>query len=593
MGATRAVIRDCLFLSLAVVLSFSGYVLQLGFYLDDWIHLGLMTTASDDSFSGLLWLMYSWAPVRPVHMLYTVGLYWLFGLHPTGYHLINGVVLVACTLLFYLVLRALDQPRILAVTVPLVYSLLPHYSTNRFWFAAFMIPLSIALFFLSVYADLRLLEARGRAIPGWKGLSLLSVILSGLAYEVAVPLFLLNPLLVWYRARTMENSLERQPLTRLHWAFLVGSHMLALGVLIAFKGYATLTIPLYPMMFGPTGNQIGLTEYILSILERAVSFSYLHEWIFNIWKVLLIAFGDFGLRLPTIALQVLREYLEWDTVVMSAILGMLLWGYLYSLLHQAGGELPGPSRMLACASMGLGVFGLGYAIFLPAGDIQFIMLIDDWNRTAMAAAIGVALSLVGTLGWSSALIRRGWVRRGLFATLVTCLCVSNFLINNAVATFWSRANREQQAILAAIKERFPTLPSEGTLLLDGVCPVVGPAFVFFFGYDFTWALRIHYGDAAIRGDVIKRHLAIEEDGLSTRLNIPGLEPDAFGDKYPYGTVTIFNPYRGVVHPVSDAREAARYFEQYNPNYQNACPDEVGGVGVSIWNQDRKRVEGSG
>ena len=42
--------------------------------------------------------------------------------------------------LLYLVLRRLQPSRTLAFAVALVYVLLPNYSTDRFWFAAFAAP---------------------------------------------------------------------------------------------------------------------------------------------------------------------------------------------------------------------------------------------------------------------------------------------------------------------------------------------------------------------------------------------------------------------------------------------------------------------
>jgi hypothetical protein len=56
----------------------------------------------------------------------------LFGLNPLGYHIVNAFLLVAVAWLFYLVLRELRLPRLLCVALPLVYSTLPHYATNRF-----------------------------------------------------------------------------------------------------------------------------------------------------------------------------------------------------------------------------------------------------------------------------------------------------------------------------------------------------------------------------------------------------------------------------------------------------------------------------
>jgi MFS family permease len=62
-----------------------------------------------------------------------IGLYSLFQLEPLGYHVVNIAVLAATAVLFYLSLRRLGIPRFLTLTIPLVFALLPHYSTDRFW----------------------------------------------------------------------------------------------------------------------------------------------------------------------------------------------------------------------------------------------------------------------------------------------------------------------------------------------------------------------------------------------------------------------------------------------------------------------------
>src|SRR3990172_1739184 len=98
-------VQDCLFLSIVVLLSFCLYVRGLGFYSDDWSFLGYFGMSEDQSPFGLFRTVYtplSW--MRPVQSLYLSLLYWLFGPHPLGYHLVNGAVLLSGIVLFYLVL---------------------------------------------------------------------------------------------------------------------------------------------------------------------------------------------------------------------------------------------------------------------------------------------------------------------------------------------------------------------------------------------------------------------------------------------------------------------------------------------------------
>src|SRR5438445_3623343 len=194
---------DGLLLVAAVWLLATRYVFELGFYSDDWSFLATMFLSEDQSPSGLFRALQAAHDnaLRPVQWLALVGLYELFGLQPTGYHVFNAGMLSLGAVLFYFVMRELRQPRILAVAVPLMYALLPHYSTDRFWISTFQANVSMCLYFLSLFADLKTLRSDTRRPWRWKALSLASALASGFAYEVFLPLLLLNSILVLYLGR--------------------------------------------------------------------------------------------------------------------------------------------------------------------------------------------------------------------------------------------------------------------------------------------------------------------------------------------------------------------------------------------------------
>lgn len=123
--------------------------------------------------------------------------------------MINAGVLTAMVLFFYLALRELGTPRFFALIVPLVYGTLPHYSTNRFWFSSFAYVLSMALYFLSLYCNLRALNARSGRAWGWVLLGLIGLLGSTLAMELTLPLFFLNLGLVAYVALRPSSSVDR------------------------------------------------------------------------------------------------------------------------------------------------------------------------------------------------------------------------------------------------------------------------------------------------------------------------------------------------------------------------------------------------
>ncbi|HVR99387.1 MAG TPA: hypothetical protein VMW27_22385 [Thermoanaerobaculia bacterium] len=85
-----------------------------------------------------------------------------------------------------------------------VYGTLPHYCTDRFWMTALPIVLSMTLYLLSLYAGLR--AVRRRVAWGWKGLAWVSLLGNLLAYELFLPLFALNLLLLAYRLHRMRAA---------------------------------------------------------------------------------------------------------------------------------------------------------------------------------------------------------------------------------------------------------------------------------------------------------------------------------------------------------------------------------------------------
>lgn len=551
----RIAIQDCLFLSLVVLLSLILYVRGLGFYSDDWGYLGYLRTSEDQSPIGLFHVLSGSANIRsrPVQALYQAGLYWLFGLHPLGYHLVNSGVLLAGVVLFYLVLRELNQGRVLTLTVPLVYGLLPHYSTDRFWYSAFMVSLSMALYFLSLYADLRMLRTRGIHIWSWKLLSILSLLGSTLSYDVFLPLFLLNPLLLWYRARQLYGSTPRKQLIQANWAVLFGSNLFILMLVVVFKAL--------------TASRLSRLEPI----SHSVWFAKL------IAKALIVSYGDYGLGLPSVTLKLLRNYPNWAVIALGGILSLLIFGYVYLAVNQSKDDVTDRFSLIKLVGWGLVVFGLGYAIFLTNRN-ALITPTGINNRINLASAVGVALSLVGGIGWTSTFVPSNQLRKRCFCILIALLCTSGFVINNTLASFWIDSYRQQQEILTDIRQRFPTLPAETALILDGVCPYAGPAVVFESSWDLAGALILFYRDRSLHADVVTPNLKIEEHGLATIMY-----SGANYTHHPYSQkLFVYHFGRKTTHHLTDAQTARGYFQTFNPDYSNGCPPGREGFGVPVF-----------
>ena len=555
---SHVAVQDCLFLSLVVLFSLILYIHGLGFYSDDWWFIGTFSISKDQSLFGLFRSIYDgWALMRPVQILYLAGMYWLFGPYPLGYHLVNAAILLLGVVLFYLVLRELGQSRVFSLSVPMVYALLPHYSTDRFWFAAHPVTLSMTLYFLSLYSDLRTLQAQQARLWGYKLLSILSLLGSTLTYEVFLPLFLLNLLVVWYHGRQLYGLAPCKLLSRVKLAVLIGSNLIALILGVVFKALTT------------TRTEVDFSRY-----------SYHIVWFTRLLKdAIMVNYGNYVLGLPLIIWKILRYYFDWTIFAVGGGLGLLVFVYLYRTAGQSKADLTDQLiRILGFFSMyiafGLVVFGLGYAIFLTNKN-AIITPTGIGNRIAIAAAAGVALSLVGGIGWVSTLLPSNQLRRCCFCMLVALICMSGFVINSTLASFWITAYRQEQEILADIRQQFPTLPAGSTLILDGVCPYVGPAIVFESSWDLAGALQMLHHDHTLQADVVTPNLKVKEDGLYTSLY-------GYESRYHYEKLYVYHFGRKTTYQLTDAEAAHLYFQAFNPDHSSGCPRGYEGYGVPVF-----------
>jgi hypothetical protein len=537
---TRTIFQDCLFLALVVFASLVFYLPSLGFYGDDWNFLSLLHLSEDQSLLSLYQSLFDGDVVirqRPVQIVYLTLFYWLFGLNPIFYHAANAIALIVSGILLYLVIRELRQDRLIALAISLVYLLLPHYSTDRFWVAAHQATFSVSFYFLSLYADLKAFRAYPQRWMGWKFLSLIGLVLSGLSYEVALPLLLLNPLLIWYGSpRTYQNNGDRYSIWRKILS-LFAVNLLALMLVIGFKVLVTVR----------TNVETDLLTHLVYLVTGAFR----------------VNFVTYGLGLPYILGWILFHQTNWTLVAVGVILGLFIFRYLYSIVGQPEHELFEKTKWWKLTFLGLVVFGLGYAIFVFNADLWFTST-SLGNRIAIAAAIGVAITFSGLAGWKSSLLPQRWVRTA-FCIVISLLASSGFLIINTLASFWASAYQGQQHILNEIQENITALPSGSTLILDGACLERGGAYLFTGKRDLASALWIAYRDQSLNATILSNSPEVEEEGLF-------IQTYKSNDFYPYREeLLIYNVSQKKVYTLSNVNMAKKYFENSGFVPEQDCP----------------------
>ena len=490
---------------------------------------------------------------RPVQVLYIALMYEFFGFNPLGYHTVNIVMIALAAVAFYLCLRELELSRSVALASPLLYALLPHYSVSRFWVSASQTNLHLALMFVSFYSLLRACRREPGAFA-WMALSCLAMWLSILAYEVAVPLFIVAALFALYRTRAQKRGSPRM-------AFAIFAlYCLSFGCVVALKAGSSSRVSVR----GMTVHRIvsSGTRRLLD-LDPAVN-----AYGLNIRQAIGVNFGTFGVGMPRIA---------WESASLGRGLlagSLLIFGavsfYLFTSLRIT--DWPAIPFWWRIIGSGFVMFAAGYSIFLVTSDIQFTPT-GIGNRTSIAATIGVGLVFTGCAGLLSSSVHSGPGRILAFSIMVGLISAASFAVVSRVALDWEKAWTLQRSVLYDIRARFPGLPPGTTLILDGVCPYVGPAIVFENSADLAGALQILYRDPTLKADVVTPRLRFDASGVTSAM----YDSEAH---YRYGSsLLLFNRMEKLVVSLAEVATAERYFKRWNPT---GCPPAHEGLGVKIF-----------
>jgi hypothetical protein len=539
-------IRDAAVIAAVVVVSFAPYVTRLAFASDDWAFLGSLHSFGDFSNVGrsAAFDFHDHLLQRPTQAAMMWLLYHSFGVHPVGYHLVNGVVLIAMAVSLYLLVVELGAPRPIGVAAAVVFVLLPTYSTDRFWFAAFGYPVTLAAYFFGSYASVRALHAwsRDERRLAWKCAAVGGMLVSGLGYEIVLPLFAANVVVLGvaaWRASRRPTAVA---------SFLM-PEVFALFGIVAFK-IATAA------QTGVPGNY---PRYVLWLLTGA----------------LLTNVVAYGVRLPE-AIRWSMARADAGALVAAGVVGVVVVWYLLRELRTTPLGSWGPGRFGRMTLAGIATFCLGYSIFLATARIEFTAT-GIGNRVSIAAAVGVALAAVGVFGMSAtAAFRRERHRSHAFAVLVALTCAVGVLITNALALDWIAAERRQRNVLSAIRRDVGS-PGDTALILDGVCPYVGAGIVFESNWDLAGALEVAFDDPRSRADVTTSVFRVGPDAVTTVL---------YGTHHArYAYADGVEVYDARSHEVSDLRDAQAALTWYEARTPLACPPGWPGTGTPILSTD--------
>jgi hypothetical protein len=538
--ARAQALGDCVFLVAVAAISLVPYVDRLGFYQDDYPLLGNME-ASGGSILDRYHAVRPALGQRSLAALMFAVLDWVFGPNALGWHVVNGILIVAVAVLLYLILRELRLPRLVAVSLPLVYSTLPHYATERFWPDVIGVNLGNACYLLSLYAALRAVRSSRLPLIAWLVLAAISFTVMVFTYEIFVPLVVVSLVLVWFAA---PEAAGRHVARR---SALPPSAVL-LGTVIATTGMRAAGVAEHGQNGYEFGFQNGFAHHLAYLVSGAIKLNL----------------GTYLLALPYVLWWIMRHEFDVTNAAVAAVTGLLSFVYVLRVGRAHGApKSSGIWRALLVA--GLVTFVLGYSVFLTTESILFRSAGLD-NRTNVAAAFGIAAMMIGGAGW---LTGRMSVRGGTiaFAVIAACAVASGVLVIETLGSFWARAAEQQDKIVTSLMQTAGTLPASSTVILDGSCPEIGPAVVFASEWDFRGALQLAYDDPLLKADVAYENLEATPRGLL--VEVRPLDT-VLRRTYPYArNLFVFDYSRRQLHNVPDRSSAVRYVAHFRPAFH--CP----------------------
>ena len=556
--AARERFEDVAFVVVVSLLPVLFFVSGLGFYLDDYVTLSYLTTADEQSF----WSEYSElrdgdpkSQLRPLEYAVLTALYRLFGTNPLPHQVFMAALVPACAAMLYLVVHRLTRRRYLALGAAVLFAVAPHYSSARFWVAAFSPTAVLMLFFVSLYCLLRALESRGARHASWVAASCVAMLLSLFVYEVALPLFGLTAALVGWRALRRADRGAR---------FAAACYGSVLVLAIAVKLVLALELGAEGS-YSVGGYEGGLLHHIAYVTSGAVK----------------VNLGTYGIGLPYVLWWILDHRFSWVAFGVSIVVGALVFLYL-DRRTRGGGSLVASRGVrwplwLELVAVGVVVVATGYGLFVVTGQIYMTSVGID-NRVNAVPALGMAVFALGLLLGLTEYVRAG--RRGTLLTLgIAGLASAGTLITSTIAGYWESAYSRQQEVMAQLTRALPPDPSGSIVLLDGVCPEVGPGVVYYGTYDFEAALQTEYRDRSIRGTLLTDDVLATDDGLDVGTTWLQTERSVF----PYGRgVVAFDARRDSLRPMTDRHEALDYLGE---TPRSRCPPRRGfawGVGTGRW-----------
>jgi hypothetical protein len=542
---SRPRIADCLFIFAVVIVSAMPYLSGLGFYSDDWGFLTSPALHSNHGFAADLRVFLTTfgitGEVRPVQGLYLDATLHAFGRNPLPYHLMGTALLGLTVVLLYLVLIQLQTGHVFALSVSLIYGLLPHYSTDRFWMASQPALLGMIFALCGIYAMLCSIRAGTQHPMKWLALSIFAFVLSLLSYEVALGLIFASLAVIgWRRYRESGTSPKRG--------------------FAAIAGVAVTMLVLLAVGVAKSRMQSSIADnHFILRMSRKLGGMIVHSVIqaiqFDLWT--------YCLHMPWVVASLWRHSaLSAGAIALAVIISISVYVYLWRCRDSA--TIPGRVACLRLIALAFILFGLGFLLFAHDLNSNFSDPGLD-NRVTIAAALGVPLLWVALTGLTCSFITGPVAPLRTFSVAIGLICGVNCLVVSGIAHYWVDAASRQSAIIQSMTAVGRSLPHGSVLLLDDICRHSPPGILSETTYDIGVMELLNSNNNSPIIDTV---------GRDAQFGQAAVDSDWYPERhFPYGIrLFVENAEREYLTRLPSKQAASQYLQAMHPAGESGCQE---------------------
>lgn len=478
--AARETLLAFLALGAVAAATLGPYVLDGGFYLDDWGDAaGRFYPPGGASFENVLSYFYDIFHYRPVLVLYTPLKYFLFGTSIPLHLAWTALLAVLIATMLYGILRTLGVPWYHAWVIAALSIIYPWFDSVRLWESANPPPVSICIALLGLW--IALIGAKRRS---WRlhACSAVLYLLSILTYEITLPLIaafgVLYVLIAGWRVAKVRWAVDLA-------VVILGGIWMGTHTTRSVSGVSNDLTHLEEIVSG-AAMLAGRTLIPVGPQPRTV--------------LALLAAG------AVIAVGVVIYVCRWRR---SKVVAGSNW------------DLPQWLLMLAA---GLLVAVLGWLIFIPADPYYTPTVYGITNRVNALAGYGLVIAAYAVLGTGGCLLGELFARfRSRLPVVTVALAVllgaAYIHVLDRHVGIWQKAYQTQLVAIDRMKKQYPTLPP-GTMLFTSnyaAYQTLGVA-IFAATWDVDGMMKLEYGDGTVSGYPVigMMELACRSDGIGLR-----------------------------------------------------------------------------